>query len=421
LTYSRVDGPSGLAIGPSGLVNWTPSESQGPSTNTVSVRVTDSGIPPLATTNTFQIVVLEVNSPPALVAPANQVIDEGQAFLWNLQGTDGDLPPQALTYALIQGPLGMSVTPEGVVTWTPSELQGPSTNEVSIRIADDGLPSLSATVQFQLVVREVNRAPVWQDTPEQSVDEGAALTLNLAAGDPDLPYQALTYSLLSGPSGLAVSALGTLTWTPSESQGPSSNTVMVRVVDDGEPPLAATNQFRVVVREVNSMPVLASIADQSAVAAVPWTLALEGTDRDLPIQTLTYTLLSGPLGLSVTTGGMVDWTPSEAQAPSTNTVTVRLSDDGLPPLSSTADFVVVVRSRDEVPELSLSVPTAGGPMVLKIRGKNGQGMALENASVLGQWSEAQRLTGLGMDTPIQVTLPAVLLDDSQFWRIRIVP
>ena len=60
-------------------------------------------------------------------------------------------------------------------------------------------------------------------------------------------------------------------------------------------------------------------------------------------------------------------------------------------------------------------------MVLKIRGKNGQALILENAPVLGQWSEAQRLTGLGMDTPIQVILPSVLPDQIQFWRVRTNP
>ena len=156
-------------------------------------------------------------------------------------------------------------------------------------------------------------------------------------------------------------------------------------------------------------------------ASVPWSLTLTGTDADLPAQLLSYSVLSGPLGLSVTPSGEVTWTPSVAQAPSTNTITLRLSDDGQPRLSTTANFVVVVRARDEIPELTLSVPETGGPMVLKIRGKNGQALILENAPILGQWSETQRLTGLGMDTPVQVILPAVLPDQIQFWRVRTSP
>ena len=421
LTYSLVDGPSGLTVGLNGLVNWAPSESQGPSTNDVTVRLTDSGVPSITTTNTLRVIVREVNTPPSMVAPANQVLDEGQLFTWDLQGTDGDLPPQLLSYALIQAPLGMEITTQGVVTWTPNEPQGPSTNEVTIRLSDGGTPVLATTINFQLVVRENNRAPVWQNIPEQSAGEEQTLTLVLAAGDPDLPYQTLTYTLLSGPPGLTVAAPGELSWTPSESQGGSTNTVTIQVVDNGEPPLSATNELRIVVREINRAPVLPPLAEQAIVASVPWSFALAGTDADLPAQLLTYTILSGPLGLSVTPGGEVTWTPSDAQAPSTNTITLRLSDDGQPPLATTADFVVVVRPRDEIPELTLSVPETGGPMVLKIRGKNGQALILENAPILGQWSEAQRLTGLGMDTPIQVILPAILPDQIQFWRVRANP
>jgi hypothetical protein len=48
----------------------------------------------------------------------------------------------------------------------------------------------------------------------------------------------------------------------------------------------------------------------------------------------------------------------------------------------------------------------------------GQALVLENAPALGQGSETQRLTGLGMDTPVQVVLPAILPDQIQFWRVR---
>jgi hypothetical protein len=38
-------------VGTDGQVNWTPTEQQGPSTNMVLVRVSDSGVPALSTTN----------------------------------------------------------------------------------------------------------------------------------------------------------------------------------------------------------------------------------------------------------------------------------------------------------------------------------------------------------------------------------
>src|SRR5262245_64519353 len=46
----------------SGEISWTPTEAQGPSTNTVSVSVTDNGSSNLSVTNSFTVIVNEVNS-----------------------------------------------------------------------------------------------------------------------------------------------------------------------------------------------------------------------------------------------------------------------------------------------------------------------------------------------------------------------
>lgn len=53
--------PSGASVNATtGLFSWTPSESQGPGSYTLTVRATDNGSPALNTTRTFNITVLEV-------------------------------------------------------------------------------------------------------------------------------------------------------------------------------------------------------------------------------------------------------------------------------------------------------------------------------------------------------------------------
>jgi hypothetical protein len=42
----------------------------------------------------------------------------------------------------------------------PTEAQGPGTNVISIIVADNGTPSLSATQTFTAIVNEANSAPV---------------------------------------------------------------------------------------------------------------------------------------------------------------------------------------------------------------------------------------------------------------------
>ena len=48
--------------------------------------------------------------------------------------------------ALVSAPVGVNLNPNtGVLSWTPTEAQGPSTNVITVKVSDNGSPSLSAT------------------------------------------------------------------------------------------------------------------------------------------------------------------------------------------------------------------------------------------------------------------------------------
>src|SRR5206468_4037589 len=139
---------------------WTPSEAQGPSTNTITVKVTDNGAPALSATNSFTVVINEVNSAPTLTVPRSEERRVGNAGGATKTATDDDLPANTLTFALVNGPFGVVVKPvTGVLSWTPSEAQGPGTNTITVKVTDNGTPALSATNSFTVVVNEVNSAP----------------------------------------------------------------------------------------------------------------------------------------------------------------------------------------------------------------------------------------------------------------------
>src|SRR5262249_17957742 len=154
---------------------------------------------------------------------------------------------------------GASINPSsGAFTWTPSQSQVPSTNTITVRVTDNGSPPLSATQSFIAVVGSLNSAPVLATIPNQTVNEGTVLSVMISATDPDGSADALTFSLLNPPAGAAINPVtGVFTWAPTEAQGPSTNVIMVRVTDNGAPPLSDTKSFTVVTTEVNSAPVLA--------------------------------------------------------------------------------------------------------------------------------------------------------------------
>lgn len=198
LSYRLVDGPAGLTVGDNGLVRWRPTEDQGPSTNRLQVAVSDGLV---SVTNLLEIQVIEANQPPAWSGQATLTLDEGALFERSGLATDADRPAQTLTYTLVSGPVGLSLSGAGLMQWRPLEAQGPSTNLVRITVTD-GLEVVAR--DYTLVVREVNQAPVWDAEPARVTPEGSPYQFRLGATDLDLPVQTLAYRLLSGPSGLSL-------------------------------------------------------------------------------------------------------------------------------------------------------------------------------------------------------------------------
>src|SRR5262249_33171869 len=154
------------------------------------------------------------------------------------------------------------------------------------------------------------------------------------------PANTLNYSLLTGPTNATISGSGVISWTPTEAQGPSTNLFTTVVVDNGVPPLSATNTFTVTVNEVNSAPILPAQPNATIAAQTTLTVVNTATDSDIPTNTLTYTLLSAPTNAAIDINGVITWTPTVAQDRSTNIFTTRVVDDGVPPLSATNTFTV---------------------------------------------------------------------------------
>jgi hypothetical protein len=136
------------------------------------------------------------------------------------------------------------------------------------------------------------------------------------------------------------------TWTPAQTNSPSTNTVNVVAIDNGTPSLSVTNSFLAVVREVNVAPLLSTISTQSVNALVLLTVTNTATESNIH-STLGYALISPPVGAGIDTSGIITWTPTRPQGPSTNTITTLVTNTNLfdlinPHLSVTNVFTVIV-------------------------------------------------------------------------------
>jgi len=365
--------------------------------------------------------VREVNRAPSISMPTNRTINELTQLTVTNTATDPDIPANALRFALVSGPTGAVVNAtNGVLTWTPSEGQGPTTVVLTVSVTDDGVPPLSATGRFAVVVNEMNVAPVFNGTPtNRAIDELTLLTVTNAATDPDIPSNTLTYALIAAPTNAAIGTnTGVITWTPTEAQGPGTGVFTTAVTDNGAPALSSTNSFAVVVNEVNVAPMLAVPSNVTIHAKALLSLTATATDVDLPSNTLTFSLVSGPDALLVTPDGRIIWTPSDAQAGTTNRVWVQVADNGTPNLSATNSFVVTVQSRPAL----LSVLPAGSNVSLSWTSITGGSYRVQHRTALdsGAWTNMGGAVAATGNTASETDTPPVGAGQ-RFYRITVVP
>jgi hypothetical protein len=93
------------------------------------------------------------NTPPVLNPIASFPVNVGSNVLVTASATDTDSPPQTLTFSLLSSPGNATVnTNTGVFAWRPLVTQANTTNLFALQVADDGIPSMSATQSFTVTV-----------------------------------------------------------------------------------------------------------------------------------------------------------------------------------------------------------------------------------------------------------------------------
>ncbi len=214
-------------------------------TTLITLAVTDSD--GITNSDTFLLTVNPVNHAPVFTPLAIQVVNEETLLLVTNLATDVDSPSNTLTFSLVEAPSGASLASNGVFSWTPTEAQGPSTNLISVRVTDNGMPNLSSTNFFTVMVNEINKAPTISAASNAVIDVGKPFFMTNSAMDPDVPSNVVTYSLVTSPEGASITGQGGFSWTPIANQAATTNLVRVRVSDNGSPSLSSTNSFFIVV------------------------------------------------------------------------------------------------------------------------------------------------------------------------------
>jgi hypothetical protein len=94
------------------------------------------------------------NTRPTLDPIPDQSVTERMLLTFTASARDNDQPPQRLSFSLDPGaPGGASISAQsGLFAWRPEVGQGPGAISFTVRVSDDGTPSLTATQTFQVTV-----------------------------------------------------------------------------------------------------------------------------------------------------------------------------------------------------------------------------------------------------------------------------
>ena len=303
------------------------------------------------------------------VIPAGYVIQPG-GFL--LVWADGDTQQNAPTNSDLHVNFKLAETGEEIGLFSPDDrmLDGIRFSAQVVDMSLGRFPDGGAgpfvympipTPRKKNNITNANFPPSLDNIADKAIAEGALLAFNVSASDSNLG-QSLTYALVNKPpAGAAIDPnTGHFTWQPEETQGPGEYVITVQVTDNGLPALSTATTVRVNVTEVNTLPVVPVIPDQAVVVGHTLRFQVIGSDSDVPIQRLIYSIPNGsPIGAGMNPdSGEFSWTPSFDQV-GDHTLTLEITDDGSPPLTQNASFQVTVRAPDQIPSPTLVATLMG--------------------------------------------------------------
>lgn len=169
----------------------------------------------MAVTFNFPISIIQLNTAPAAIN-GSATIGIGAVYEGTLSAVDNDRPAQALTFSIVDAPASGTIellsSAPGAFRYTAAPgVEGPVS--FTFQVSDGTLSSATAGV-FTLTMQ--NQSPL-ANRASFSIPQNRPFFGALAASDPDLPAQPLTFSVSSLPEKgtLALSPDGTFRYTPA--------------------------------------------------------------------------------------------------------------------------------------------------------------------------------------------------------------
>ena len=321
LTTSILSGPSNgsASVENSDSISYTPGTNF-TGADTIIYQISDGS---LTDSDTVFITVNNVNDAP-VASTDNTITDEETLVYVDVQDNDSDVDGDVLTTSILSGPSNGSASVENSdsISYTPgTNFAGSDT--IIYQISDG---SLTDSDTVFITVNNVNDAPV-ASTDNTSTDEETLVYVDVQANDSDIDGDALTTSILSGPSNgsASVENSDSISYTPG-TNFTGTDTIIYQISDGS---LTDSDTVFITVNNVNDAPV-ASTDNTSTDEETLVYVDVQDNDSDVDGDVLTTSILSGPSNgsASVENSDSISYTP-DTNFTGSDTIIYQISDGSL--------------------------------------------------------------------------------------------
>jgi len=327
----------------------------------------------------IELEVTDLNLEPEISGVGDHIVMVGEELIFDIEGIDASGENVVLSAQNL--PANAIFLPSGRFSFTPSLAQAGMSYAVTFRVTDASGLFVEGTSNID--VEAVNVAPVFIRTPNQEVQENAALQFSIQATDAN--EDELTYSVDSLPPGAAFDAVinQLFYWIPETDQA-GSYRVNFMVEDPGG--LADTMAVNITVGDANRPPSISDPGPQTVLENETLTFTVTATDADN--DPITLSALNMPTDASFTDqgdgSGQFTWTPgylddgpyrvtfsaSDGTLEDNVRVSITVEDVNLPPTLDLADGVMLPIAEMEFEQVGEGL--SPGPEVTEVRTFNGR-------------------------------------------------
>ncbi|MAE32297.1 MAG: hypothetical protein CMO43_12050, partial [Verrucomicrobiales bacterium] len=271
--------------------------------------------------------LVKVNSPPTVESLDPVVTSVGDTLQVQVVADDADGDISKLRYVLRNQPAGMKISPSGLIEWSVSGEAEIKSHKVTIIVIDQSMLAASG----RLTVR-VNAAPAWEEIGLQTAVAGRELAFTPVLVDAD--DTEWSYATGDLPEGASFDPVEGFNWTPGLAQV-GAHEVALTATDPHGASGTITVQIEV---EANAAPAITPLEPVVVMGGGQLKVQVSANDPDGDNAKLKYKLQNAPVGMSISAGGLIEWTvPTDAPG-GTLEVTVVAMDE----LSGPASILAVI-------------------------------------------------------------------------------